>query len=57
MLWPDISRVGRIPSDVVRGISVTKFIGVGHIAILKREKSGVEWTLNGSYMIQNTRYL
>ena len=33
MLWPDISRMGRITSDVIRGMSVTQFIGVGHIAI------------------------
>ena len=32
MLWPDIIRVGRITSDVIRGMSVTQFIGVGHIA-------------------------
>ena len=33
MLWPDISRVGRVTSDGVRGMGVTQFIGAGHIAI------------------------
>ena len=30
-IWPDISRMGRITSDVVRGVGVTQFIGVGGI--------------------------
>ena len=32
MLWPDIIQFGRITSDVVRGMSVTNFTTVGHIA-------------------------
>ena len=26
MLWPDISRMGRVTSDVVRGMSVTQSV-------------------------------
>ena len=33
MLWPDISRVGRVTSDVVMGMSVTQFLAVGQIDI------------------------
>ena len=33
MLWPDISRMGRITSDI-RGMGVTQeFIGIGNIAV------------------------
>ena len=32
MLWPDITQFGRITSDVVRGMSVTQSVTVGHIA-------------------------
>ena len=32
MLWPDIIQFGRITLDVIRGMSVTQFIVVGHIA-------------------------
>ena len=34
MLWPDTIRLGRVTSDVVRGISVTQFIGVVRTASL-----------------------
>ena len=32
MLWPYIGGMGRITSDVVRGMSVTQFIWVGYVA-------------------------
>ena len=33
--------MGRVTSDVVRGMSVTQFIGVGHIAIVEgKERQG-----------------
>ena len=34
-IWPDISCVGRVTSDVVRGISWAQFVGFGHIATSK----------------------
>ena len=34
-LWPDISRVGRVTSHVFRGMGVTQFIGVVHIARIR----------------------
>ena len=33
MLWPDIIQFGRVTSDVIRGMGVTPFIAVRHIAI------------------------
>ena len=39
MLWPDISPVARVTSDVVSGMSVTQFIGVGHIDKLKNSQT------------------
>ena len=35
MLWADISRMGFVASDVVRGMCATQFIWVGQIATLK----------------------
>ena len=34
MLWPDITRFGRITSDVITVMSVTDFTTVGHIPII-----------------------
>ena len=34
MLWPDISQLDRITSNVVRCMIVTQSIRVGHVAIL-----------------------
>ena len=34
-LWPEISRMGRVASDLVRGMSVTQSVRAGHIANLK----------------------
>ena len=31
MLWPDISRAGRVTSDLIRGMGVTQFVGTGNI--------------------------
>ena len=32
MLWPDIIQFGRVRSDVITGMSITKFLAVGHVA-------------------------
>ena len=40
-VMPDISQMGRITSDV-RGMSVTQFIGVGHIAKTAQGLPGVK---------------
>ena len=39
--------MGRVTSDVIRGMSVTQFIGVGHIAILGRVGSAFLERVNG----------
>ena len=39
MLWPDIIQLGRVTSDVVRGMSVTQ--SVGHIATVESVASFV----------------
>ena len=40
-VWPALPRVGRITLDVVRGMSVTDFTTVGHIA--KPTRSPKSW--------------
>ena len=45
MFWPDISRVCRVTSDVVSGMSVTKFIGIGHVANFIKSVSVAEGNL------------
>ena len=39
-LRPNISAMGRITSDVVRGMSATQFIGVGHIVMIAVIENG-----------------
>ena len=48
---PDISRMGRVTSDVVVGMDVTQFIGVGEMAIIGREVGWRRWCARGNYHI------
>ena len=54
MLRPDIIQFGRITSDVITGMSVTLFIGVGHIAtsepcVLAEGEGGISF--RGNYFL------
>ena len=42
MLWPAFPRVGRVTSDVVRGLSVMQFLAVGHSSTI-RLPYGTPW--------------
>ena len=45
-LWPDIIHIGRLPSDVITGMNLTKYISVSRSTTLNQRAQQISYNIN-----------